>query len=84
MGDIVKFYFGTQRVIIYGDVPADRSRSAGNSGVCARRSAVLAVIERMLLVIPATFALCGAALFWACFKFIRRKIDQPKKNNDEQ
>ena len=25
-----------------------------------------------LLVIPAAFAVCGAALFWACFKFIRR------------
>jgi hypothetical protein len=26
----------------------------------------------VLLVIPAAFAVGGAALFWACFKFIRR------------
>ena len=33
----------------------------------------------VLLIIPAAFAVCGAALLWACFRFIRRRnIRRPR------
>ncbi len=38
----------------------------------------------VLLVIPAAFAVCGAALFWACFKFIRRRNDRSREKNGER
>jgi membrane protein implicated in regulation of membrane protease activity len=38
----------------------------------------------VLLVIPAGFAVCGAALFWACFKFIRRRDDRSQEQNGER
>lgn len=38
----------------------------------------------VLLVIPAAFTVCGAALFWACFKFIRRRYDRPQERNGKR
>jgi hypothetical protein len=32
-----------------------------------------------LLAIPAASIVCGAALFWACFRFIRRRSNQPRE-----
>lgn len=29
----------------------------------------------VLLAIPAIFIVCGGAMFWACFRFIRRRKD---------
>jgi hypothetical protein len=38
----------------------------------------------VLLVIPAAFAVCGAALFWACFKIIRRSDDRSQEKNGDR
>jgi hypothetical protein len=38
----------------------------------------------VLLAIPAAFAVGGAALFWVCFKFIRRRVDRTQEKNDER
>jgi len=37
-----------------------------------------------LLVIPGAFAVCGAALFWVCFKFIRRRDDRTQEKKGER
>ena len=33
----------------------------------------------VLLIIPAAFAVCGAALVWTCFRFIRRRDDRSQE-----
>ena len=38
----------------------------------------------VLLVIPAAFAVGGAALFWVCFQFIRRRVDRTQGKNGER
>ena len=38
----------------------------------------------VFLAIPAAFAVGGAFLFWACFKFIRRRVARSQEQNGEQ
>lgn len=36
----------------------------------------------VLLIIPAIFVVGGGAIFWVCFKYLRRQDEQSRKDNN--